>query len=313
MYATTVMYEDLYHQGRFNWEWLMEQPAPLAVLDDFALEKPDALRNNDAFELELVATSVDETRRQLAIFTLAVQMYNSGWIKDEYAKSARQLDLDPTSLLQATTITRRVGTAAVASETVANYQLIEYVNSLDKIPIDIKAFARKPETFDRSAASYKLIPVVTDDYQGEGYVFIQQEQRPGHPDQLASVYMDAPVGLQLVYDGLIQAVAGIVVSDNALLIRQIQGVSEMIINGSVPTVRRYHPRGLERLHWSAVLVAGCEQVAKDLGIQQVAVLSVQNSNWQEVRESQRAPMIYDGTAEGMGYSRSNDGNWHKVL
>ena len=298
---------------KLRWDWLTAQSDPIRFIDRVAAENPWYLHQKTLNLTEAPYAPANEKERQLAMFILANQMSIAGWPKDEYAYDAVQLGVRPKFLLQARSIAGEVGTKALASDSLANYALIESVRSSHVIPFKLDSFAHRPDTFSKSREKYAVRSIAHEDAQGAGWVFHPNELEGGNPETLSHVFLDAPVGLQLVFQGKTEAVVSFTLSSETLVIRQLQGISTITEMTPAPFARRYGPRGLARLRWSEVLIKAAEQVATSVGITHVAVVSAANNAWESVRSSDSARNTYNYAAQSMGYQVAGDGDWHKSL
>jgi hypothetical protein len=77
--------------------------------------------------------------------------------------------------------------------------------------------------------------------------------------------------------------------------------------------REYFKTGLHNgLSWKETLVAAWEEIARQLGAEQMVIQASTNSSWQTVKES--GWNTYDGVAKSLGFTQSYiTQNWVKPI
>lgn len=179
---------------------------------------------------------------------------------------------------------------------------------------------------------YALIPLWTERYNS----FSQGGRvEDWYKDISESVgyrmWLDAPTGFALTYNGLPNAIAGIAIeSTDEMMIYQLQGVRGYKLNPKKSRISteyiagRMSARGLAPFDWRGVLVSVAESLAKSSGVTKIGIQAAKNNQWTKPYRSgedphislEEATRVYDDTAQRLGFAKiENDpkNNWHKTL
>ncbi|MDP3989628.1 MAG: hypothetical protein Q8Q01_00300 [archaeon] len=126
------------------------------------------------------------------------------------------------------------------------------------------------------------------------------------------IYLDAPVGIALLYKGWPEAITGIKCpAVDTLMITQIQGIQARIRHSDKS--KCFHSRGLAPLKWEELLVKSVEYIAKNLRTKCLGIQGSVNNEWKSKTSSLRLFERYDQIAKQMGFVESDDGNWYKRI
>lgn len=138
---------------------------------------------------------------------------------------------------------------------------------------------------------------------------------PDGRQYLNVIYLDAPVGIALLYQGWPNAITSISCPNNkTLMINQIQGIRAKIIDENTNRlIRKIHSRGLIPLNWEELLVRSVEYVAREIQALNLAIQSYSNNNWKSSIPIDMGEKRYDAVAEELGFARRKDGNWYKKV
>ncbi len=131
------------------------------------------------------------------------------------------------------------------------------------------------------------------------------------------IYIDTPVSVALMHLGEPKALVSILpVSKETMMIYQLQGVRPEIKEGR-RNWRSPHGGGiLGQFDWKQVMVGCAEQIGRDLGYTEMAIQGARNNTWVQFGVAgfaKRAGEIYDATAERLGYTQREEGNWYKGI
>lgn len=131
------------------------------------------------------------------------------------------------------------------------------------------------------------------------------------------IYLDTPVSVALMHCGEPKALVSVLpISRETMMIYQLQGVRPEI-KEKRQNWRSTHGGGiLGRFDWKQVMVGCAEQVATDLGYTEMAIQRARNNQWVRCGApdfAKRAEVIYDATAERLGYAQREEGNWYKRI
>ncbi len=178
------------------------------------------------------------------------------------------------------------------------------------------------EMNEEKVSEFALRPLHTKYCGSKGY-----EEMYGHSEiktapgivKKFKIYLDTPASIALMHCGEPKALVSVLpISPSTIMIYQLQGVKPEIKFGKWRSDwRPTHGGGiLGRFDWKKVMVGCAEQVARDLGYTEMAVQGARNNRWTQAGVSgftKRAGLIYDATAERLGYVQREDGNWYKSL
>jgi hypothetical protein len=173
------------------------------------------------------------------------------------------------------------------------------------------------ELSDRTVKNYWLQVLQTED-ETSGCDIIWGRKLVG--DILYRINLDAPVGAMLMYKDKPHAILGLSLSDPyTLKINQLQGVTA---HRAYDPEELVFPGGLMQLDWTKVLVDCAEEIAGNLGLENISIIRAANVTWTDARGKEqglhlpadRATTIYDYTAVRCGFKPTmEDGNWYKEL
>ena len=294
----------------------------LKSLDDFELANPDAAR----FLQYLVAFAphkelVETFGKDILLWTWAQGVYLRKDIENSVVSlTNKNLDL----LERARLYAWRVLCTCDAMQVMQTYDLFSSLpDTLAKINLPDLLHGNKLQKIklsDEMIAKYLLSFVRTKgDYESG------REERWGDHNVVGNrtfaIWMDAPVGIALMYEGQPSAVVSFAPKSlDTLMIHQLQGVQPRIIEhykfvGSIRT------RGLSQLDWRKLLVECAEHVAKTQGFKELAVQGAHNNYWIKPRQGEakahlslnEAVLKYNKQAERLGFKQREDKNWYKVL
>ncbi len=177
------------------------------------------------------------------------------------------------------------------------------------------------EMSEERVREFALRPLNTEYRDSRGY-----EETYGHSEiktapgiiKKFKIYLDTPASVALMHCGEPKALVSVLpVSPSTMMIYQLQGVKPEIKSGKWRSDWR-PPHGggiLGRFDWKRLMVGCAEQVAADLGYSVMAIQGAKNNRWNCGEGSafgKRAALIYDATAEMLGYVQREDGNWYKT-
>ncbi len=134
------------------------------------------------------------------------------------------------------------------------------------------------------------------------------------------IFLDARTGLLLLYKKKPIAVVAFTPKDEALMIVQLQGIRSIqeIEKGKETT---FPTRGLAPFQPWELLVSIAQRFAERLNFKQIGVQGSINNVWTFMGfgfdgprlTRERAAVIYDYTATGLGFDKKSDGNYYKNL
>jgi len=124
------------------------------------------------------------------------------------------------------------------------------------------------------------------------------------------VYLDTPIAISLMYQGLPNALVGVTINEpSTLSIHQLQGVRPNIPGGKTGGSWALIP-----LDWKKMLVETVELLADQLRFKELSIQSGKNNTWYKGGLSlKKSAEIYDQTAERLGFYQKKDQNWYKTL
>lgn len=136
------------------------------------------------------------------------------------------------------------------------------------------------------------------------------------------VYMDAPIGLGLIYINKPNAITSFIpLDEKTLMIRQLQGLPTGWIDYDqrfkAKWIRNGHSRGLFPLDWQKLLIIKVSELAKEFGFTEIGIRSGYNLDWVKRKklgnicfELEDALKKYDWVAERLGFEQMEDKNWY---
>ncbi len=137
-----------------------------------------------------------------------------------------------------------------------------------------------------------------------------------------SIYLDAPVGICLKYEGLPNAVVSFFPKTaDSLLIYQMQGLRGNIKLEGSNSQPAGHARGLAVLNYLEFCVNLAASIGKELGFKKIGIQSGNNNRWTREKNNdgtvhfplEKAIQIYDGTAKNLGFIKDIDNDWYVDL
>ena len=300
---------------------------------------PDILDSRDVsenFDLELVLSGVDpkfildEFGQKMLVWVTLNSPYTT--ISRRFDRAISELtDIDIQTLERSSLYAWQFLGTAKTSEVMNLYHLtcaldngiLEEVN----LPKLLKRCAKEGVTLsDKRIKNYSLESIVpSEDTDTRGY-----ERTWGkkiHRNKVYSIYLDAPIGITLMYKGEPSAIVTFGTKDShVLMIYQMQGVRVLVIDYDKKVVVNEHTRGLAVLDMRRFLVELTKELMNLTNSQsgttfeQLAIRSGHNNRWTEEYNDGKihlpldeALRIYDGTATDLGFSLGKDRNWYKPL
>jgi hypothetical protein len=151
---------------------------------------------------------------------------------------------------------------------------------------------------------------------------IKDKEKDETKGKYFSIYLDAPVGICLMYKDNPSALTSFMPeTKDTLTIHQLQGIRPF---------RRYYEneelkgktissRGTFGIDWQKLLVTYAENLAKKIGFKRIGIQGGHNNLWiKPNRYAEKAHITleealksYDEVAERIGYAQENNKNWYK--
>jgi hypothetical protein len=137
------------------------------------------------------------------------------------------------------------------------------------------------------------------------------------------LYLDTPLGFTLNYKGKQNAIAGVSVRSNKVILEQIQGVGTKYYDDGTANVQ--HARGLVVLDWKKLLVEYVAAWATQEKMDGLIIRSGHNNKWTKKKwdggprkgqphlELEKALDAYDATAKRLGFKQQEDENWYRAI
>lgn len=137
------------------------------------------------------------------------------------------------------------------------------------------------------------------------------------------IYMDAPVGIGLLYCGKPQAVVAFTpYSHSTLMIVQLQGVRPLKRNDQNQVVWKGHSRSLAPLDWERLLVEYTAAIANEKGFVNLGIRSAYNNKWAKPEYGIEGPLKleagcrrYDELARRLRFAQNGceSQNWYQKM
>ena len=188
------------------------------------------------------------------------------------------------------------------AETVINiYNSIEFINNgfLNKINLEklLSENFKNKKTSEKKVNDYSIDIVNTYSNSPLDY---------GKRKKFSDIFLDAPVGITLIYKDKPNAVVSFIPKDkNTFMIHQLQGVMPKIYNekGEFTGEYKWHSRGLFGLDWQKLLVESCITMAQEEGYNKIGIKSGYNNIWvkKNLMKLDDAVRKYDQVAERLGF------------
>ncbi len=134
------------------------------------------------------------------------------------------------------------------------------------------------------------------------------------------VWVDTPVGFTLNYKNEPNAVVAFMPeTQDELMIHQLQGSKPKRRNPKTGEVKTYPSRGIMSFDWRKVMVQASAQLALQNGFANLGIQQGSRNIWCYTRFEEEQPHLtfeqaaqaYDKQADRLGFTRGQDGNWHK--
>ena len=228
---------------------------------------------------------------------------------------------------------RNVFARSQASSVIHGYDLVSDLKNKDVSDIDLPKLLRLSTDEGAKLSNEKISRYSLAVFSPrEPKLFYGYERTWGNEvigNRWYTVYLDAPIGIGLMYEGIPSAVVSFGIGDESpesLMIHQLEGIrphllGEKTSDGGIPVIGREQTRGLSPLDFRRLLVNLVEEIATQSGFTQVIVKSGHNNKWTREKYSdgavhlplERALKIYDDTASRLKYKQRADKNWCKYL
>ena len=176
------------------------------------------------------------------------------------------------------------------------------------LPQKLRSSVTSPAVMgDERAARYSLHPLKTwslTAFEGKGTFPISNTAE----DKEFWFWMDAPLGVGLFYEGLLNAFASFSTERSKfLVIYQIQGVRQKEENEKTSAEKR---RGLFGLDWQKFLVECFKDLAKKGGLEHIIIRGAPKHTYLSLEKALRK---YDMVAERLGFVQGKDKDWYKKV
>jgi hypothetical protein len=207
-----------------------------------------------------------------------------------------------------------------------NIQNIDLANNIEKYIH--KRYKKEKENIIKNTR----IEIANTQFSGTGYEEMWGGRVNVIKDIEYSMFLDAPVGIMLMYENEPFAVTTFFMTynkhtgiDGALTIAQIQGITPSILSERYKTIagerpnKKHTPKIIDYIRWDDLLLDMSNEIAKKFNTKYISIRSGLNHPYYGIKNGilhmphDVAIRRYDSFAERNMFTQSEDGNWYKKI
>ena len=212
------------------------------------------------------------------------------------------------------------------------YNLIEYLSKKGLAEIDCLSVLHKCAKADKNlttgtTAKYSVMPVFSELFgeSNKGAILGGWYPKIIGENKKIEIYMDRPVGFTLNHNHIPIAITTYGISaPGELMIYQIQGIKPKPIDKKLAATKQkkyYSTWGLEPFNWRAFMVEVSAELARTVGLHNLAIQSAANNEWVKKSNNntaagfsfEKARAGYDLPAQQLGFKLGHDNNWRRSV